>query len=153
MTIWIDADSCPAAARKIIFLRAKTLSLPIIYVANREIKAEEEYSLFKMVLCPATDNAADDYIVENSKEGDLVITRDVPFASRLVEKNVCAVSDRGVIFTRDNITSLLSERELSLQMHNLGIATGGKAGGFGNKERHAFGAALDKVFYSYRITK
>ena len=152
MTIWVDADSCPAGARTIILNASQRLSLPVKFVANRNIPFDFESELFEMIVLPVSENAADNYIVEHSVTGDLVVTRDIPFAERLVQKNVCALSDRGIIFTRDNIRDLLAERELSLQMHSLGVATGGKIGGFGNKEKHAFAAALDKVFYSYKIS-
>jgi len=143
--IWVDADSCPAQAKNIILKNAIRLSLEVIYVANREIPFSIKNERFSNVVTKNEEGSADDYIVNNVLNNDLVITRDIPLANRLIENNVTVINDRGTIFDSSNIKEYLSQRELSLQMKNLGIHTGNSMGGYGPKEVHAFASSLDKV--------
>ena len=79
-SIWVDADSCPTPVREIIIRFCKRLKLELIYVANHPIPMPKS-ELFKMIVCDATPDAADNYVVENSKKDDIVITRDIPMAT------------------------------------------------------------------------
>ena len=71
--IWLDADSCPNAVRAVIIRAADREGIACIFVANREIPRKKSENV-TMVVVPGTDGAADDYIVENSSPGDMVIT-------------------------------------------------------------------------------
>ncbi len=106
MKIFVDADSCPRQAREHILKRAAKLNIKVIFAANRVIPGFGA----EMEICPAGDNAADDRIVELAQSGDLALTRDVPLAKRLVEKDVAVMDDRGRVFTKNNINELLSMR-------------------------------------------
>lgn len=143
--IWVDADSCPAQAKNIILKNAIRLSLEVVYVANREIPFSIKNEKFSNVITKNEEGSADDYIVNNTCDNDLVITRDIPLAARLLEKKICVINDRGTIFDSNNIKEYLSQRELSLQMKNLGIHTGNSMGSYGAKEVHAFASSLDKI--------
>lgn len=145
--IWVDADSCPSEARKIILKASTRLNLPIIFVANRDIpiKSKEKINtdLFTMIKTPSLPDAADNYIVENATEKDLVITRDIPLANRLVEKNISVINDRGTKFTQNNIKELLSIRNFNHELAQIGI-TGEKVKNYGQKEIAKFSNCLDK---------
>lgn len=143
--IWVDADSCPAQAKNIILKNAVRLSLEVVYVANRVIPFSIKNDKFTNIVTKNESGSADDYIVEHVQDNDIVITRDIPLASRLLEKKVCVLNDRGTIFDSTNIKEYLSQRELSLQMYNLGIHTGNSMGTYGAKEVHEFASALDKT--------
>ena len=71
--------------------------------------------------CPQEQDAADDYIVNNVQENDLVITRDIPLAARLVDKSITTINDRGTSFTKDNIKQKLSDRDFDLQLAQIGL--------------------------------
>ena len=105
-SIWVDADSCPIPVKDIIFRFCKRLKLRLTFVANHEIPMPKS-ELFKMIVCDATPDAADNYIVENALQNDIVITRDIPMASRLIEKNITTINDRGLLFTSENIREKL----------------------------------------------
>jgi len=141
MKILVDADSCPKAARDLAVRRAAKLKLRVIFAANRPIP---DAGNAEMEVCPNRENSADDRLVELSQEGDIVITRDVPLAKRLVEKGASALDDRGRIFTRDNINETLSLRNFTVALAENGLGIERKAG-YGKKELKSFADSLDRI--------
>ena len=144
-TIWVDADSCPVQAKNIILKAAVRLNLYVNYVANRKIPFSIENPNFKMIVCENNEGAADNYIVENACCDDLVITRDLPFAQRLVEKNICVINDRGTVFTKENLKEKIEQRNLNMLMNACGVKTGGRMNGYGKQETYEFANCLDKI--------
>ncbi len=144
--VWIDADSCPARARKFILNFCRTKEIPLNFVANREIPVKDEGPLFKMITCPQTKNAADDYITAHAGPNDFVVTRDIPFAARLVEKKISVINDRGTVFTSENIGEKLSERNFNLNMAELGF-TGGRKSDYSDKDFKKFSNCFDREIF------
>lgn len=142
MVLWVDADSCPRAARDLVCKTGKRLGLPVRFVANHPIPGAEGLP-FEMVLTNASPDAADDYIVESSEPGDLVVTRDIPLAKRLVDRSIPVINDRGVVYTERNINERLSMRNLMLDLYQSGIAPD-RTGTYGKKELNEFANALDR---------
>lgn len=118
--IWIDADSCPALVRNHVIKTANKKNLDVFLVANKVIPTPPDL-IHKMIVTGSEKDAADNYIFENVKENDLVITRDIVFADRLVEKEITCINDRGTVFKQDNIKQLLSSRDFDLTLYNLGL--------------------------------
>ncbi len=142
--IWVDADSCPVQVRELTVRFALRLKIPVKFVANHEIPFQKN-ELFEMIVCEAEQDAADNYIVENSDTKDLVITRDIPLASRLVDKKVCVINDRGCVFTETNIAEKLASRNLHyMLMENGALPENRKTGTFGKKELNLFANSLDR---------
>jgi len=150
MKILVDADSCPKAARELVLRRAAKLNLRIIFAANRQIPCsltnnkDEEIFGAEMEICPEGENSADDRIVELACGGDLVITRDVPLAKRLVEKDVSVLDDRGRIFTSNNINELLSIRNFTVGLAENGLGAE-RTSNYGKKELKSFADSLDRM--------
>ena len=117
LQVWVDADSCPAPLREFISGEAARRDFLANFVANRKIVEDSEN--VKMVVCGSGKDAADDFILENSKENDIVVTRDVLFASRLVERGIPAMNDRGFLFSKSNIEDKLLERKMSLALSGI----------------------------------
>lgn len=140
--IWIDADSCPLLVRNYVIDCAKAKSMNVSFVANREVPYPKNNPLFKMYITEKKAGAADDFIFENSKESDIVITRDIPFAARLVEKNIFVMNDRGKVFTKYNIQERLRERDFNLNMAELGF--GSSDNRYGQKELKKFIDTFDR---------
>ncbi len=141
-SIWIDADSCPVQVRNIVSKASIRHKIELFFVANHEIKnLKNDYS--KMIIVESIKDSADNYIVENAKADDLVITRDIPLAQRLVEKNIITLNDRGTIFTQENINYLRSIRDFNYQMAQYGI-TADKTGTLSQKDINNFSNCLDK---------
>lgn len=141
-TIWIDADSCPALVRNHAIKMAHKFDLKIILVANKKIHCETDFS-YEMKVCPAQKDAADNYILENVGLNDMVITRDIVFASKLVEKKITAINDRGTVFDSENITKLLSERDFNLQLAEIGLVKHFNSG-YDKKMFSLFANAFDR---------
>ncbi|MBO4319192.1 MAG: DUF188 domain-containing protein [Treponema sp.] len=145
MTVWVDADSCPSSIRKIILQKASEKSIQVVFAANRNINPDFDYEFFTMHICQSKEGAADDYILENAKTDDLVVTRDIPLAERLLLKNITTINDRGLKFSKDNIRQMMEERELHMQMVNLGIAPKGNWKSFSEKEIKKFRECLESL--------
>ncbi|MFI3257539.1 MAG: DUF188 domain-containing protein [Spirochaetales bacterium] len=141
-SVWVDADSCPVAAKELIIRFAKRLTLQTHFVANRNIPLPS-LPIFLMHITDNTENAADDFIVENSNENDIVITRDIPLAARLIEKNITVLSDRGKLYTPENIRENLSFRNFNLKLIENGISEQ-KVGAYSKKDSNDFANCFDK---------
>lgn len=142
MILWIDADSCPRPVRDLVCRASSRLGLPLYFVANRNIPGPDS-PLFKMIIADAKPDAADDYIVENVTTSDLVITRDIPLAKRLVDRCISVINDRGVAYTEKNIDERLAMRNFMLELYNNGISPE-RTGVYGRKELQEFANALDR---------
>lgn len=141
-SIWVDADSCPIPVKDIIFRFCKRLNLKLIFVANHQIPMPKS-ELFQMIVCDATPDAADNYIVENASQNDIVITRDIPMASRLIEKNITTINDRGLLFTSENIREKLSLRNFNKELYDNGILSE-KTSTFSKKDVNNFANCFDR---------
>jgi uncharacterized protein YaiI (UPF0178 family) len=94
-----------------------------------------------MDVCPAAEGAADDRIVSRAEPGDLVITRDVGLARRLVAGDIAVMDDRGRSFTRDNINELYSLRCFQVGLAEQGIPIVREAA-YGKRELKHFADSL-----------
>jgi uncharacterized protein YaiI (UPF0178 family) len=141
MKILVDADSCPKNVRELVLRRAKKINTRIIFAANRQIP---ETDGAEMEICPNKENSADDRIVELAEKSDIAVTRDVPLAKRLVEKNVYVIDDRGRVFTAENINELLSMRNFKVSLADNGLGTD-RTANYGKKELKTFADVLDRT--------
>ena len=143
MTIWVDADSCPVRVREIICKASLRLSVIAVFVANRLIPVAS-HELINFVVTSGDEQSADNYIIEHSKKGDLVITRDIPLAATLVELGIAVINDRGVLFTPDNVRERLSMRDFMYEVRSNGLMTD-KMGAFSKKDLQNFSNTFDSV--------
>jgi uncharacterized protein YaiI (UPF0178 family) len=142
MTIFVDADSCPRPARELVIRTARRRPLKAVFAANRPIPLETGPEIV-MEICPPGEGSADDRIVELARQGDLVITRDVPLAFRLVERAIPVIDDRGRVFTRENIHERLSLRNFMVGLAESGLGME-RAASYGKKELKSFADSLDR---------
>lgn len=124
MQIWIDADGCPGDVKDVIFKAAQNRQVLTIVVANRILKHPKSSYIRSMVVSQGLD-VADQEIVKNAKEGDIVITADVPLAAEVVAKGCCALSPNGEIWTEENVSEKLSVRNFMSDLRGSGVMTGG----------------------------
>lgn len=142
MTIFVDADSCPVKVREIICKTAGRLHIQAVFVANRPIPILKN-QFCRSIITEAADQAADDFIAESASAGDLVITRDIPLAARLVAIRIRVINDRGTVYTDDNIRERLSIRNFMYELHANGLMPE-RTKSFGKKEVMEFAQALDR---------
>ena len=144
--VLVDADSCPLLVRKYLISYTKKLNVELIFVANKNIPSEGAGKNFSMQICPEESGAADNWILENCAEYDVIVTRDIPLAAALIGKCFCVMNDRGTVFCAENIGRRLKERELGMQMSELGIGTK-KRSAYSKKEFAEFAKTFDREIH------
>ncbi|GAB2998778.1 YaiI/YqxD family protein [Psychrosphaera aestuarii] len=148
MTIWVDADACPVPVKEILFKAAERTKTPLILVANQYIATPPSLVIKSMQVSSGFD-VADNYIVEQAQEGDLVITADIPLASEVIDKKAIALNPRGELYTTENIKQRLNIRDFMDTMRASGVQSGGQAK-YGDKDKQQFANQLDKYLAKHR---
>ena len=145
-TIYIDADGCPV--KNEVYRVAERYKIPVVLVANKRLNLPPN-SLLEMVVVTGAFDAADDWIVENSKADDIVVTTDILLADRCVKKSVRVLGPKGIEFTSENIGSAVATRELMQELRQSGEIHAGPAP-MDKKARSRFLARLDEILHSLK---
>lgn len=148
MKIWVDADACPKTIKEILYRAVKRTKIGLILVANQPLSVPSS-PFIKKVQVGAGFDVADNYIVQNLQEGDLVITADIPLADAVIEKNGTALNPRGELYTKSNIKERLSLRNLSTELRSSGMMSGGGPSGLSKKDIQAFANSLDRFLTAH----
>ncbi|MDR0400955.1 MAG: DUF188 domain-containing protein [Treponema sp.] len=143
MKILVDADSCPRPARELVLRTAGRRGLTAVFAANRPIPGVEGPNAI-MERCPPGEGAADDRIAALALAGDLVVTRDIPLAERLVKRGVYVLDDRGRVYTGENIRERLSLRNFMVNLADSGLGPE-RIAVYGRKELKAMADSLDRI--------
>ena len=143
MKIWVDADACPIVVKEILFRAAERAHMQVILVANQTMRSPSS-AYIQSVQVAAGFDVADNYIVQNMGQGDLVITADIPLAAEVIEKGGKVISPRGEALTTENIRSRLSMRNFMEEMRSSGQVTGGPPP-LSKRDRQIFANALDRL--------
>lgn len=139
--IFIDADGCPVKPE--VYRVAQRYGLKVTLVSNAWMRIPHE-DWIELVVVDGQLDAADDWIVEHVSAHDIVISGDIPLASRCLEKNALALGPTGRAFTEDSIGEALASRDLMSQLRDLGTVTGGPAP-FEKRDRSRFLQRLDET--------
>jgi uncharacterized protein YaiI (UPF0178 family) len=137
--IYVDADACPVKAE--VYRVAERYGLKVYVVSNSPIAVPRESWIERVVVSGDMD-AADDWIAERARGGDIVVTADVPLASRSLKAGAEAIAPNGKPFTQDSIGMVLATRNLLHDLRSSGEITGGPKP-FAPRDRSAFLSALD----------
>ena len=124
LIVFVDADGCPVKDET--YRVAERYDLEVRVVANRYLNTPRSERV-ESILVGDADGAADDWIVEHVDANDVVVTADIPLAARCLEKGASIVGLKGREFTEDTIGDALASRELSSQLREMGMMTGGPA--------------------------
>lgn len=138
--ILVDADACPVKSE--IYRVAERHDLPVILVANSFIAIPRDAEKVERVIVSDGLDAADDWIAENCDSGTVVITADLPLASRAIEKGAVVIAPNGRLHTESTIGNRLATRNLMDSLRSAGEITGGPAP-FSAKDRSAFLSAME----------
>jgi len=141
LRIFIDADACPVKDET--YRVAARYKLKVYVVANSPILIPRAPGLERVVV-EAGPDVADDWIVERAGRGAIVVTADVPLASRCVKKGADVLAPTGKPFSETSIGMALATRNLMDQLRSAGQTTGGPPP-FGPRDRSRFLGALDNV--------
>jgi uncharacterized protein YaiI (UPF0178 family) len=120
--IYVDADSCPV--KNEVLRVAGRYRLKVCFVSNLKVRVPQDELIETVVVNDGLD-AADDWIVEHIGDEDIVVSADVPLASRCLKKGARVLDHKGRIFTEDSIGEALANRDLMTYLRDLGNITGG----------------------------
>ena len=105
ISLFIDADACPV--KQEIYRVAerhaqKGVALKVFVVSNSPIAVPRSEMIERVVVGKGLDEA-DHWIAARVRRGDIVITADVPLASRAVKSGADAIAPNGKAFTEESI--------------------------------------------------
>ncbi len=139
--IYVDADACPVKDE--IYRVAERHGVPVSVVAGNFIRVPND-PMIERIAAGAGMDAADDWIAERAGQGDIVITSDIPLASRCVKTGAEVIAPNGKPFTEASIGMTLAVRNLMTDLRSSGEVTGGPRS-FQSRDRSAFLSALDQT--------
>ena len=96
MRIYIDADACPVKDE--VYRVAARHHVPVTVVAAGFIRVPQD-PMIERVAAGSGMDSADDWIAGRAGPGDIVITADVPLASRCVKAGAEVIAPNGRAFT------------------------------------------------------
>ena len=144
--IFIDADACPV--KQEVYRVAGRYRLDVTLVANSWMRVPNERWITLEVVEDGFD-VADDWIVEHVRPDDIVVTADIPLASRCLKKGAHAIGTTGKPFTEDSIGQVVATRELLSGLREAGEITGGPPP-LQKRDRSRFLQQLDDMIQSIR---
>lgn len=136
-TIFVDADACPV--KEEIYRVARRTGCPVQVVANSFMRVPPDVTL---TVVDAGPDVADDWIAVRVQPGDIVVTNDIPLASRTLKAGGVALGATGKAFTESSIGAALAQRELMEHLRSFGEGMGGPKP-FSQADRSRFLSALD----------
>jgi uncharacterized protein YaiI (UPF0178 family) len=115
--IFVDADACPVKDE--IYRVADRYRLKVYVVANGSIRVPRTASVEQIVVGAGAD-AADDWIAERAHPGSIVVTADIPLASRCIGARAEVLTSTGRRFTEASIGMALATRNLMDHLRSTG---------------------------------
>ncbi|MGW8281959.1 MAG: YaiI/YqxD family protein [Gemmatimonadota bacterium] len=144
--IFVDADACPVKSE--VYRVARRYGLNVTLVTNSWLRIPDEPWLAIQVVTDGFD-AADDWIVERVGPHDIVVTADIPLASRCLERGAQVIGPTGKPFTEDNIGVALGTRDLLADLRKAGEVGGGPPP-MEKRDRSRFLQQLDQMIQAVR---
>lgn len=142
MRILVDADATPADVKRVLFKGAIREKIFLVLVANVPLKHPDSEYLSNVVVGEGF-NVADDWIADNAEPGDLVITADIPLASRIVDVGAVGLDPRGTLYTEENVKAKLATRDLMDELRGASLVGGGGPPPYNKKDVHKFASAFN----------
>ncbi len=139
--LYVDADACPVKSE--VFKVAARHELHVTLVAAAWMRVPD-LKRVRLEVVTAGFDAADDWIADSIAAGDIVVTADIPLASRCLAKGARAIGNTGRPFTEDNIGDAMATRTLLADLRGAGEQTRGPAP-FDPRDRSRFLQALEKA--------
>jgi uncharacterized protein YaiI (UPF0178 family) len=169
ITIYVDADACPVKQEvyrvaerhalkgvdlKVLVVSNSPIAVPRdIFVGGRpDAKPGSTFAgrpLVERVVVGAGMDEADNWIAERATHGDIVVTADVPLASRCVKAGAEVIGPNGKPFAQDSMGMTLATRNLMDSLRSAGEITGGPKP-FAPRDHSAFLSALDQAIVRLR---
>ena len=141
IAIYVDADACPV--KQEIYRVAERHGCHVYVVSNRAILVPRDDFVERVVVASGPD-IADDWIAERAGTSDVVVTADIPLASRCVKAGASVIAPNGKSFSESSIGMALATRNLMDHLRGTGEITGGPKP-FSSRDRSAFLGSLDRA--------
>jgi len=117
----VDADACPV--KEIILRLAKRRNIPVTMVIDTSHELDDGYST--VITVDKGADSADYAITGMVKHDDIVVTQDYGLAAMILAKGASAIDQNGMVYTADNIDSLLARRYIGQKIRRGGGRTKG----------------------------
>ena len=141
MAIYVDADACPV--KQEVVRGAERHSL-IVYMVSNSLMRLPQSHLVKRILVSDGFDAADKWILENAKKGDLVITSDIPLAADCIKHQAYVITPTGHHFDEQNIGNARAMRDLNGYLRETGVILDQKRS-FSKLDRSSFLQKMEEV--------
>jgi hypothetical protein len=138
--IWVDADACPY--KDILERGALRTGLAITFVANRPVITPKRGVVMHVVRHGM--DVADQWIAEQARPGDLVVTADLPLAADALARGAHCIDFRGGVFDAATIQGKLAAREMNEILRG-GFAFTGGPSPLSPQDKARFANALDRA--------
>jgi uncharacterized protein len=139
--IFVDADACPVKDE--VYRVAGRYGLKTYVVANSFMRVPRD-PLIEQVVVSAGPDVADDWIATRAGPSAIVVTSDIPLASRCVKVGAEVMTATGRRFTEASIGMALATRNLMDHLRETGETTSGP-NAFSARDRSNFLGALDNA--------
>ena len=143
----MDADACPV--KQEVCKVAKRYQLNVTFVSNSRMRIPVQDGS-KLIVVEGQLDAADDWIAGQVSKNDIVVTADIPLASRCVKAGGRVIDPKGRVFSDDNVGQALATRNLLSELRGAGAVTGGSPP-FEKRDRSRFLHALDQLIQSVKL--
>lgn len=140
LRILVDADACPV--KEEVYRVAARYQLPVRIFANSWMRIPMDPLVKQVVVDDKKADAADDWIAENSDARAIVITADIPLASRSLKAGATVIAPNGKPFTDASIGGALATRLIMQDLRAGGDQMGGPPP-FAKADSSRFLSALD----------
>jgi uncharacterized protein YaiI (UPF0178 family) len=112
MKILVDADGCPV--KDIIIDVARKYNIKVVLVKSICHELHDDYA--EIVTVDKGRDMADIALINNTEEGDIVVTQDYGVAAMAIAKKATAINQNGWAYTEDNIDGLLMKRYIGQEI-------------------------------------
>ena len=139
--IYVDADACPVKAEAEAVATRHKVRLAL--VCNGGLRPSSN-PLIEVIYVPDGPDEADKWIADRAGPGDVVVTGDIPLASKCVEAGAQVVKHDGEALTVANIGQVLATRDLMADLRAADPFRQGGGKAFSKADRSRFRDGLER---------
>ena len=116
MTVFIDADGCPVV--DITVKLTKQAGVDCIIICDTSHVFDKAGA--RTITVSKGDDSVDFVLVNMVKKGDIVITQDYGLGAMCLARGAIAINQNGLVYSDDNIDSLLMQRHTAKKIRMSG---------------------------------
>lgn len=116
MRILIDADGCPVVRLTVSIAKKHHIPVTIVCDTSHDFSGYD----VKVITVDKGADSADFKLVNLISAGDIAVTQDYGLAAMCLSKRAHALNQNGIVYTSDNIDSMLMSRHLNKKLMRSG---------------------------------